>query len=211
MKVKQIKTFSFGELSEEAKEHAMQQYSEGQTEFLLVYGWQEILDKFCSIFPIKWKDWDIYQGIYYDCNIDDDINKLEGVRLMKYIINNFDYVLFKGRFIGSIKNKVYHPRIKSKKLSNGKYFNAYYSKVFFVSDCNLTGDYGDYEILKPIYDFLKNPQYGISLSDILEDCLESWLIGAKHDYEDQQSEEYLADFFNANDYVFLENGEVFNY
>ena len=77
--------------------------------------------------------------------------------------------------------------------------NRYF--VNFFLNCE-----GDYDILKPLHEFLKNP-IETDLETILSDCLEEWRIAVKNDYESQQEDEYISEHLIANEYEFTEEGE----
>jgi hypothetical protein len=75
--------------------------------------------------------------------------------------------------------------------------------------CVLTGYCIDYDILKPLYDFIKTPNDSETLEDILYDCLQSWVYACQDDYETQRSFEYVSEFLDANNFEFTENGELY--
>ena len=214
MKTIEIKLYKFNELSEESKQNAIEKFRSSNDNFFWQSDWQASLDKFCEAFPVKWKECDVYRGINYSVTCDDNIAELKGIRLMKYIYNNFEHILFKGKYLKGFcyeneKDIKEHVRLKTKKLSNGRYFQSYYSKIEKDNSCVLTGFCGDNDILSPIYEFLKNPKESVTFADVLSDCLETWLKGVRNDYESQQSDEYISDHLEANDYDFTEDGKIY--
>jgi hypothetical protein len=214
MKTIELKIFKFNELSEESKQYAIEKYRSNNEEFFWQSEWQDVLKKFCDIFPISWSHCDIYQGIDFDIKCDDNIQELSGIRLMKYIQNNYSSFLWKGKYYKSFsytneKDLKHHNNIQTKQLSNGKYFQSFYSKIQKENSCVLTGFCGDDDILSPIYEFLKNPKESVTFADLLSDCLNSWLKGVRDDYEGQQTDEYISEHLDANDYDFTEDGEIY--
>lgn len=45
----------------------------------------------------------------------------------------------------------------------------------------------------------------------VDECINAFLKDCKADFEYQLTDEYAEEHFDANDYVFTENGKVFNY
>lgn len=181
--------YTYEELSDSAKEKALY---EGRS--TLDYSWadenKETLEAFCRIFPVKVRDWE-YGGygrhISHYLTCDDDIAGLSGLRLHKYLWNNFRSSLFKGKY--------YSKAGKSR-----------HSRIILEACCVLTGYCVDDDILQPVYDFLKKPNNRTTFEDLMGDCLEAWLSSCDADFEAYFSEESMADIFAANDYEFYEDG-----
>ena len=112
---------------------------------------------------------------------------MTGVRLLKYIINNYGSVLFKRKYLRHMKS--------------GK---IVYSKIQTETCCVLTGYYMDDEILQPIYDFLKKPDKTSTFEDILNDCLHCWIGACNRNLEYQNSKEAIIETIEANEYEFDE-------
>jgi len=165
------------------------------------------LQVFENVFNIK-TNWSFGNYISYielnTNNIEDYILELSGVRLLKYLYNNYFNDLYKGEYFS----------LWSKKDKSFKYYKeghavlkSKYSKVIFKNDCVLTGVCYDDDILKPIYKFLKNPK-NISFKDLLKECLKSWLKVANAEYDYRTSEEYFIEEIEANGYEFTEDGDI---
>lgn len=215
MRIIETKAYKFNELSDEAKENAINEYRKQGIEYHFQSENSDTLEKFCDIFPVKVTDYS-YGGyshsyINWDYKGDDNARELSGIRLMKYIINNYSRYIYKGKYYSTNlkENREYnHPNIKNKLLSNKKIFHAFYSRIQKDNCCVLTGYCIDDDILQPIYDFLKSPKEHITFEDLLGDCLESWVIACKNDCEHCESDEYITDMIEANDYEFNENGDI---
>jgi len=214
--------YKYDELSEQAKEKAREWYRQGD-----LYHWHdfnmETLKQFECIFPIynsncsyggyrpPFIDYsiDIHYNNYYDS--EDEILELSGVRLYKYIVNNYWYDLFKPatRFLKTIGSNNNRERK---------------SKINFNNDCVLTGYCIDMSILGPIYDFLKGPYgkdhegnlifdkprywYNVTFQDLMEDCMEEFIQDCNNDWEYSDSEEYISENMASNDYEFDEYGNT---
>lgn len=193
MREETIKVYKFQELSPKVQEKVIEQF---QNEDWL-YSWQdennETLKAFEKIFPVIVRDWE-YGGGRTDINfkflIDEDHENLTGIRLMKFIINNYGGFLWKKKYLKHVKGK------------------ARYSRIQKEASCALTGYYMDEEILEPIYNFLKKPKDGVTFEDILRDCLWSWVHACEKDWEQAYSRENIEEMLEANEYEFTAGGGV---
>lgn len=153
------------------------------------------LEKFIEIFNINMNDWN-YDSCTYNYRFtslyNGDEEELSGERLLKYLVNNYWHELY--------QPKTYWLRNCQKQRK---------SRIFQNNDCVLTGYYADYNILEPIYEFLKAP-YAITLYDLIDKCLNHFFKFCRDDVEDQLSEDSFRESCSANDYEFLSDGEMFN-
>ena len=169
------------------------------------YPWSEenrkTLLEFERIFPVKVTDWQYgggYKYVRFHMTCDDEVAELEGFRLAKYIWNNYRHDIYKGKYYSKGK------------FIDGKYhYVSRRSKVNLEQGCNLTGYYLDYDILKPIYDFLDSPEPYVTFEDLMEKCLESWINACEDDYEGYYSIDNFMEIANANNYEFYEDGSMF--
>ena len=188
--------FPLAELSATARETA---YTEWLRTF--EYSWsgdnRNTLDAFESIFNIKVTDWgyDTCRYSYrFTSHYSGEEEELNGIRLLKYLVNNYWHILFKPR--------TYYLKGNFKKQRK--------SRVFKESSCVLTGYCADEDILKPIYDFLKSPDTDTTLYDLMDKCLDNFFKSCRDDMEYQCSEESFEESCEANEYEFFENGEMYN-
>lgn len=193
MREETIKVYKFSELDPKVQEKVIEHF---QNEDWL-YNWQdennESLKAFEKIFPVKVKNWEYGGGrtdIHAEYLIDSEHEELTGIRLMKYIINNYGGYLWKGKYLKHIKGK------------------ARYSRIQKEASCVLTGYYMDEHILEPIYEFLKKPKEGVTFEDILRDCLWSWVRACEKDWEYAYSRENIEEMLEANNYEFTAGGGV---
>ena len=192
MRTQAIQVYQFNELDEDIKEKVLNTFRAWDN-----YGWHDsnndTLKAFEKVFPVTVKDYDYtyHNDINFRVYVDEDIEDLRGVRLMKFIINNFGDSLFKKAYLRTIKGK------------------ARYSKIKIDTCCVLTGYCIDDDILEPVYNFLKKPDKNQSLGDIINDCLWSFIHACNRDYEYSNSDEALTEFIEANEYEFTIDGEIF--
>lgn len=195
-----MKVYSVEELSERALERAYYDwYSDSE------YPWGEdnerTLLEFEKIFPVKVTEWEYggggYKYIRFHLTCEEDVAKLKGVRLAKYIWNNYRHNLYKGKY-----------------YSKGKYEGGKYqhvsrrSKIILEKSCPLTGYYIDYDILKPIWDFLDSPR-DITFWDLMGECLERWLRACENDYDYYFSLSNFMEIAKVNEWEFYEDGSRF--
>lgn len=77
-------------------------------------------------------------------------------------------------------------------------------------ECPFTGYCFDEDLMKPIRDFLKDPNDCTTLQDLLDESAEAWKKAYIRDWQHAYSDEYIDDYLQANEYKFLENGRLFN-
>ena len=212
MRTKTTTVYLFDELSDNAKSVAVNEYINRGYKYPFAYENSATLEMFCKTFNISCRDYEYGYRNYingYLGKIEDNVLALSGVRAVTYFINNYSDVLFEPKIKGYLKTKdksVFHKRVKSTKTANG-YHNRYVSAIDTCTDCNLTGYCMDMDILNPIYQHIAKPCPSTTIEDILNDCLQSWLLACKNDYEDSMSFEAISDTLIANDYEFTEDGK----
>lgn len=190
MKTIEVKVYRYEELSEEAQEHALEQYQ--QDEYSGTH-WQEenleSIKKGLEHFDWKLSDW----SIDYWCatngytkiephGLDDDAAELAGVRLWKYLNNN-GYL---------------------------KYFCQYDKKVKNLLDgnCPFTGYCGDENFLDPVRKFIERPD-DRTFRELMNDCVYEGLKLIQTDYEHQMSEQFFKEECEGNDRWFTEDGNTY--
>lgn len=193
MQIIEVPVFKLDELSEEAKRRAYCAWQETYP-----YAWadenRKTLEVFESIFPIRVIDYsyDSCDGqIKFDFLEEDYIAEMRGIRLMKYIYNNYFDLITKGKYYGKL-----HSHKKR------------YSKVIVDKSCSLTGYFMDDVILKPIFDFLKRPSEFITFYDLMEQCLISWIKACVDDVYWYYSFESFKEYVDVNGIEFFEDGSV---
>jgi hypothetical protein len=205
--------YTINELPESAQKKAYYEWLES-CEYVWEKENKETLNEFESIFPVKIRHWEYGgrgQRIEWNFTDDEDIEDLSGIRLMKYLWNNYKEFLFVGKYIGHLNRDfpVKHKRIKPRKLNNGRFFLPYHSAVLLSNDCPLTGYCMDYDILKPIYDFLEKPDDNTNFHELMNECLENWLRACAKDLEYCTSFEHFVEESEANEWEYTEYGDLF--
>lgn len=205
MRTVRTKVYKFNELSDEAKQYAIEKRRENQE-----YFWggenRNTLEAFERVFPVNITDWSYGgrgEGVSFTFTESDEVEELTGHRLATYIWNNHFHDLFKRKWYSKswdAKKRVLDP-------SKGK--TERYSKIIFEHSCVLTGYCIDEDILKPIYDFLKKPDNNTNFRDLLESCFDAWVKACNEDIEYQNSDEYIAEELESNDFEFTKEGRIF--
>jgi hypothetical protein len=202
--------YPFDELSPEAKEKAINYMRQLEYEDpWFIDEVNQTFEKFAELFGIKWNNID-YEEPYrndYDLTFSDDILNLTGVRLSKYIWNNYKKQLFKKKYYPVKANyPLFHRRVKSITYNNGNTFNGYYSAVQLEHSCVLTGITYDEDILQPIYEFLNNPKENVNIETLMNDCIYSLCGAVQDEINYRLSDESLTETIQANEYEFSEEG-----
>lgn len=220
MKTISINTYSFNELSEKAKQVAIENYRENNLDNSFIYDEAyQTVKKFNDLFRTSETN-----RSWLDVNtdhIDDSILELSGLRLHKYLVNNFWSGLYKGKYLGNYhsNHKVNHKRIKANYYPKGAYpdgalySNFYYSAISFDNCCVLTGVCYDNSMLDPIYKFLENYRDDKNndtktFQDLLEECFYSLKKDIESEEEARSEDQYIIEEIENNDYTFLETGET---
>ena len=193
----ETKTYEVYHLHELTKEARNKAHSNWMEHF--DYTWDEenrnTLQVFERIFKIKVEKWSYDSHTYnyrFTSHYSEEENNLKGIRLLKYLVNNhWDDLYIPKTYWG---------------WNDGKKRKSH---IFVTDDCTLTGYCMDYEILQPIYDFLKAPD-ATTLCELMDRCLDNFFQACRDDMEYQLSEEAFAESCEFNAYEFLSDGTLFN-
>ena len=204
MRTEKIKIYKFNELTDEAKEKAIEDYRNTDNYFFGSEN-EASLKAFENIFPILIGRWsyggDRGDGISF--SMECDIAELSGQRLATYIWNNYRDQIYKGKYYSS---RAVPTGRTTPPMINYKYR---YSKCTLEEGYNLTGYCADEYLLQPIFDFLKQPVSTMTFEDLMRECLDEWIDKCTKDVEYQYSDEYIEDTLEANEYEFYETGEIY--
>lgn len=191
--------FPIHELSGEAQQTAYYKWLE-QVEYTFSSDNSSTMDEFSKLFDLNIRNWsyDAYSYNYSFCTyLSGEVEELSGERLARYIHNNHWF-------------KIFTPKIYWGAMKVGGKTTKRLSRIFYTSDCPLTGYCADCAILKPIYDFLTHPDSKITYLKLMERCLESFFQFCRDDVSYTQSEESFKEMSQANDWEYLSNGKLFN-
>lgn len=206
MRTIRIKLYKFNELSKDAKEKAINDWRNSDNYFYF----QEIEESVKSVIEL----FNLKTGRTLDdirtSHIDDCILELKGVRLYKYLINNYSNDLFKPKYIKLINGIKTGKQFifKVHKDHKGEPYTQIYSKNFVSDCCTLTGICYDNDILQPVYDFLKKPESNTTFEDLIKD-IENAISKCYRDTEEWiNSDEYIIETIEANEYEFTQDGKL---
>lgn len=205
------KVYKFNELSEQAKQKAIDfyrnaNYGSGHNQ----HYFDEVTDSVKAVIEL----FNLKIGREYTdirtSHIDDNILELKGIRLYKYLINNYYNQLFTPTYIKILDRPVKWKQFICKviKGQSGEYTQIY-SKQKRDNSCVLTGICYDMDILDPIYSFLKYPDKNVTFADLMSD-IES-AISKTYDNTEEwiNSDEFIKDEIEANEYEFTQDGKQF--
>ncbi len=211
MKTIQVNIYTFSELSEDAKQRAIETWRNDTQE----YAWQdenkESMEAFARVFPIAVTEWSYGgrgEGVYFRFETErDEIEELSGQRLAIYLWNNYRRELYKGKYYGrlSLRDKNGKKIRKSKEFPIGQRHVIRHSKIILDTCCVFTGYCMDDALTDNIYAFMDKPD-ARTFRDLLEDCFSQWIKACNADIEWQNSDEYISETIEANDYEFDEDG-----
>lgn len=196
MRTISITTYSFDELSNEAKEVAMRY--EANREYDDV--WQH--ERLSSYKQAK---------EYYERIGENGISgEISGARLYTWIINNLSSDWIKPNFIA---------KHEAGTFSNSHWQHKYHcvkkrrSRIFVTNElenCHLTGVCYDMDFLQPIIDFVKKPDSNITNIDLAESMPDYETI-SQRDYEYYHEDAQVRERLQESDYEFLANGNLYLY
>lgn len=213
MRTVRTKIYRFNELSQKAKDRAIEKYLQDEDFYWITEEATETFKKFADIFNVNWRQID-YMEPYrneYRVNVPDNAEELTGQRLATYIWNNYRSDIFKGKYYGKLVNthKDGTPIEASKEHPAGLRHVLRYSRCQMSNDCVLTGVCYDMDILDPIYKFLEKPTEGTTFEELINDCISSLCKSVSSEIEANMEEPAISEHFEANDYEFTEDGRRF--
>jgi len=189
MRTIETNIFNFSELSEEAKQTAINQH-------------REYLQSEDFWGKERQESYEAAELIYKELhNIDEEIS---GGRLVAWIQNNLSNNWTKRNYIskhtdGTVKNSDWQFKYDCTKKKLSRVFTTNN-----LENCPLTGVCYDYDFLKPIIDFLKKPSASVTNMDL---TIPDYDIIRQNDM-DGMDDNYVTEAIEANGYEFTENGEL---
>ena len=218
MKEYKVKLFTFNELSDNAKSRVCDRERENTYNYGVMdqestaYERMDTIKAFCDLFGIKYDvDYDHqYRFIKWHFN-DVDMNGYEWCDddiKGKYLLRWFNRYYYEIR-----SRKYYHHSFRYDE--NGKYIgsNHRYSRIQWIDgNCALTGVCYDEDLLQPIYDWYKNPDWDITLHDLIDNCFSRFMESWENEDDYLMSDEHISEMISANcpDSLYFENGDEFN-
>lgn len=191
--------YTFDELSDEAKEVAIQNERNGRSYFNDIPWRSEYADSlsaFCDRFGVT-------TDVHYDdrnyirqSTLPEYGESIRGLRLRTYVINNYSDVLYE----------------RKKQYVNGYGSKHRISRVFMTETCcPFTHFCGDEALLQPIRDFVTGktshrPTY--DLNDLLSDCVHSFNLAWECEVDTYYSDETITEYLREWEFQFTEDGEL---
>ncbi len=182
MKTITTQLFSFNELSEEAKQKAIQ---EAQNQFYFDVWESERQNSF-----------ETATELYHELEqIEEEIS---GSRLYAWIENNLSYYWREKKFVSKHDNGDLKICDYSHKYNCTKKRQSNILEVDNLENCPLTGVCYDYNFLSNIIEFMKQPNKNTSNLDLVRERT-SYAKVNQEDYEYYTSEEYLREDLSQNE------------
>ena len=196
------KVYKFDELTNEGKEKAIDRYrnNDNYNEYAteITESVKEVAELFNLVFGRQYTD--IRTG-----HIEDTILQLQGVRLYKWLINNYSSYWTDVNYISKHKNGKFKNSYFEYKYDCVKYRKSNISVTNNLENCPLTGVYYDMDIMQPVINFLKRPD-----NSTFEDLINGIESAISKTYQSNEewvnSNEYITEEIQANEYEFTSNG-----
>jgi len=209
MKTIRTKVYQFNELTEQAKKEAIKWYREGN-EDASMYS-DEIIESVkavAGLFDLKFgrEYTDIRTG-----HIDDNIIQLQGVRLYKWLINNYSRNWIDANYISKHKDGKFKNSYFEYKYDCVKYRKSKISVTNNLENCPLTGVCYDMDIMQPVIDFLKKPDTSTTFEDLTNEIESAISKTFERNEQWVNSDEYITEQIECNEYEFTKDGKRFNY
>lgn len=202
--MKTIKVYQFKELSKKAKEYAINQYRNKNHEIF----WQDEtikslkgLFEHCNSVRIKNYSLGEYNSwLQVEFNREEE-GQLSGKRAVAWLENNLLTKLRYKAGIDNIKKRVFVSNfVKSINHPQG----AFIHQIGDLKECAFTGYCADDDFLD---DLIKEVKQGADLKTAFEGLAITYQKIIQGEIEYQNSDEYIAETLEANEYDFMEDGE----
>jgi len=199
--------YSFSELSNDAKETALNNYRNSNNGDSEIYS-GEIIDSVKALIELfNLKIGRTYSDLRYS-HLEDNILQLSGARLYKWLINNYSKNWIDRNYISKHKDGSFKNSYFQYKYDCVKYRKSRISVTNNLENCPLTGVCYDMDIMQPVIDFLKKPDN--STFEDLINGIESAISKTFNNVDKWiNSDEFIKDELEANDYQFTEDGKIF--
>lgn len=212
MREKTIKVYKVSELEGRALDRAYHDWL-GSSDYPWSGDNEATLKAFEEIFPVDIKNWEYDTTSYhvqFDLICEEEVAELKGVRLMKYMANNYFEYVFKGKYYSLWSKKDVNPHYKPNGHAPKGKLKSKHSKELYEFTCSLTGYYIDMDILQPIHDCIKGLYIdtGYTFEDIMQECLDNWGKACRDDFEGYTSMESFIEHSDMNDWEYDESGRI---
>ena len=215
MRTRTEKIRTIDELNETEVEQAHEKYLTGEIDDMAWDAeYKESLAAFERATGINVTRWSLGPARHYDIEYPSEISDLSvtGIRLRTWILNHWDWFFTAKKHYNVPKREDMLNRTKNRAR---KWHNA--RLVEEESSCPFTGYCGDEDLLDPLRKFLaegfkadeaRPVTQRSTLTDLLDDCVRSWLKSFEEDYEYQHTLECFKEMAETDGWEFTENGEI---
>lgn len=184
--------------------------------------WQNSLSEFEKMTDTYVRDWQVDYCSYRFGSVR---YKHDGPVLGDYDNGYYAYEL-KGKYLFRYLNRYILPYMEKKETYCGKFKYDENGKcigskkrisriIYSKDDCySLTGYCGDYCLLKPILDYIKEwPKHPeTTWEDLLNKCYDGFFEEWHNDYRHSASDEFVEEhLYNNSDEIYLEDGTLFKH
>ena len=200
MKTIECKIYRYDELSEQAKEVAIESIREKISSAIIEsesYDYRNTLNKIENIFGVKVYDWSVDGCNFYFrfefTNIEEETES-EPRLLLRYLNTNV---------LPCIDNA---KRYYSKTAKISRKSRILYTKSY---ECCLTGCWCDYAVDNALNNIKQSVKNKANAREFVNSILEGFFKQWRNDCEYSNSDECIAEDIDANNYEFYENGEPY--
>ena len=205
-----VKMYSFGELSEDAKRKVRNILRNSVYEVETSATWDDAegsFKKFCYYFDVECRNYDIDTFGYSFGNINvigywgdnSEIAELNGKHLRRWVNHIVENFIIKPK---TYYSRNYYASNKKRCSRIQKEFTGY----------ELTGMCYDYDILEPVMKYYRgdtNVGDNYTYKDLMEECLDSFFSAVQKDFEYYYSDEGVDEYIQANyGEDFLKSGKL---
>lgn len=212
MRTVEISVYKFHELSDKAKQKALDKYLEHETFDYITSEATASFEVWGKHFIEYWKEINYLEPYRndYKANVPDGSEELTGQRLATYIWNNYRTVFYEGKYYGKLvsTNKDGTPIETSKQHPTGQRHVIRHSRILIEWDnCPLTGVCYDFPLIEPFIEFMNKPNEKETLSSLIDEAIRRLCKEVENEIEGNSTIETYADHCNANGYEFTEDGK----
>jgi len=200
MRTIRTKIYKFYELTEKAKEQAIENCR--PKEIFWAEENKQSMEAFADCFNVHVTSWaygDYRSGVDFNHSLDEGRENMIGHRLATYFWNNY-------------KESIYKPKqywiCEGRKNTVGVNSKHRESKIFLYDElaCPFTGYYMDNVILGPIFEFMRKPD-NRTFEDVIGDCFAAWVKGCNDEIEYSNSDKAIIEEIENQDREFYANGK----
>lgn len=203
-----LNVFTFNELSETAKQKAVECFRAYRSGIDFDYSeYKASLAAFADDLGININNWSYGLG---GCTVDFDFGDLEGLdtmtgaRAYAWIVNNVKG-LRPGPRVYTVSREVNrHGFTRTERIVK------YVSSVYRAGDCcNYTGVFCDENLMQPFREFLLKPD-SRTIEDLIKEAIDNYCSTLQDDLDYRESDEFLTEeLINGDTPEFFENGTIY--